>query len=104
MSDNFIITTNNDNATIALVAILDMAVAEELLNTLRESLALAKNIILNAESVDRISTPCIQIILACAGAVEKKGGRFSLAEASSAFERGMRDLGLLEYYKNWSEI
>ncbi|WP_135078275.1 STAS domain-containing protein [Terasakiella sp. SH-1] len=103
MSDSFSIKVNDGTSELSLIPILDMAVAEELLLSLRECTSMSKNIVLNIEPVERISTPCVQVMLAAAREVEASGGRFLLKNSSSGFERGMKDLGLSEYLENWSK-
>lgn len=102
MNDAFSIQSDGDNVVIGLVSILDMSVADDLLSQLRESVAGHKNLSLNAQNVERLSTPCVQIMLAAATEIENKGGRFTVENASKGFERSMRELGLSDHLKNWS--
>jgi len=43
------------------------------------------------------------VILAAAKDVEDKGKVFRICKVSDGFQRGMRDLGLVEQLNNWSE-
>ena len=103
MSDTFSITSENNQATLKLIPILDMAVSEDLLMSFRECTSMAKDVILDSETVERMSTPCIQVMLAASIEVAKNGGVFSVKNISPGFERGMRDLGLSEFLENWSK-
>jgi len=103
MSDTFSIKVIDDVAIIDLIPILDMAIAEELLMSFRECTSMMKNVTLDSDSVERVSTPCIQVMLAAANEVEKNGGKFTVRNISAGFERGMRDLGLKNYLEIWSK-
>ncbi|SCA54850.1 conserved hypothetical protein [Candidatus Terasakiella magnetica] len=103
MSDTFSIKVENGVAGLSLIPILDMSVAEELLMSFRECTTLSKDVTIDSEGVERISTPCVQVMLAASIDVEANGGKFSIKNTSSGFERGMRDLGLSEYLDNWSK-
>jgi chemotaxis protein CheX len=102
MSDAFSIQSDGDNVIIGLVSILDMSVADDFLSQMREGVAGHKNLSLNAQNVERLSTPCVQIMLSAAAEIENKGGRFTVENISKGFERSMRELGLSDHLKNWS--
>ncbi|WP_417797870.1 STAS domain-containing protein [Terasakiella pusilla] len=103
MTEAFEIKVENDKAILALLPILDMSAADSLLDALRSCVSSYSHLVLDASVVERISTPCIQVLLAAAFKVEKNGGRFSMKNVSPTFERGMRDLGLSDYLRKWSE-
>jgi len=101
MSETFSIRVEDDKAILHLLPILDMSCADELLASLRNGINKSNNFMLDAVEVERISTPCVQVLLAAAFKVEKNGGAFSIINISSGLERGMRDLGLSECLENW---
>lgn len=103
MTEAFEVKVENDQATLTLLPILDMSAAESLLTSLRSCVSAQSHFVLDAAAVERISTPCIQVLLAAAFKIEKNGGRFSIKNVTPTFERGMRDLGLSDYLSNWSE-
>lgn len=103
MGDNFQIEAENDKAVIKMTPVLDMSFATDLLKMLKEVVTIHKNLSLDVCDVERVSTPCIQIILAAANKVEQTGGKFSILNVSSGFERGMTELGLTEHLGKWRE-
>lgn len=103
MSETFDIKVENDNAHIKLLSILDMSAADDLLESLKVCVGKYQKLILDAGDVERVSTPCIQVLLAAASKMAEAGGHFSVKNVTPNFERGMRELGLSEHLKNWSE-
>lgn len=103
MAEAFEIKVENEQATVTLLPILDMSAAESLLEALRSCVSGQSHFVLDAAAVERISTPCIQVLMAAAFKIEKNGGRLSIKNITPTFERGMRELGLSDYLKNWSE-
>ncbi len=103
MNTTFDIKVVENNVVLRLIPILDMAIAEEFLLSLRECSSMKKNLILDSKDVERLSTPCIQVMLAVATEIESKGLKFSVHNVSEGFQRGMCDLGLVEYLDNWSK-
>jgi len=103
MTQTFAIKVENDTVFLRLLPILDMAAAAGLLTSLQSCAAEHSNITLDSEEVERVSTPCVQVILAASFKIIKAGGSFSIMNMSPGFERGMRDLGLSEYIDIWSK-
>jgi chemotaxis protein CheX len=102
MKETFNLKIENGTAEVKLVPILDMAVADLLLSCAKECVQKASHVEIDGQDVERLSTPCVQVLLAAAKAMADKGGRFLVKNVSSGFERGMKDLGLEEYLLNWS--
>ncbi|WP_417821000.1 STAS domain-containing protein [Terasakiella sp.] len=103
MNTTFDIKVVENDIILRLIPILDMAIAEEFLSSLRECASMMKNLILDSQDVERLSTPCIQVMLATASEMEQQGLKFSVRNISEGFQRGICDLGLIEYLDNWSE-
>ncbi|GGF50897.1 hypothetical protein GCM10011332_00180 [Terasakiella brassicae] len=103
MNTTFDIKVIENDVVLRLIPILDMAIAEEFLSSLRECASMMKNLILDSQDVERLSTPCIQVMLAAASEMEQQGLTFSVRNISEGFQRGMCDLGLVEYLDNWSK-
>ncbi len=103
MSEAFEIKAENDQVILKLLPILDMAAADDFLESLKSCVSQNKNLTLDGAEVERVSTPCIQVLLAAASKVEKAGGQFSIVNATPMFERGMRELGVLDDLNNWSK-
>jgi chemotaxis protein CheX len=84
----------------ALPAILDITKAQELRGHMVDRLN-GSAVLLDASAVDRVSTPCIQVLLAAAQSAELAGTSFRIANASAALWAALADLGLQAEFKNW---
>lgn len=84
-----------------LPPILDMAVAGSLKVCLLEAVALAKPLVIDAAQVERLSTPCIQVLVAAGTALQEAGIGFSLHRPSEAFADAFNDLGLFSVLMRW---
>jgi anti-anti-sigma regulatory factor len=84
----------------ALPAILDITKASELRGHLVERLNCGA-VRVNASAVDRVSTPCIQVLLAAARSADAAGTPFRIASASEALRAALADLGLQAEFENW---
>ena len=73
-----------------LPAVLDLAAAENFIETMRERLQLGLQLSLDASGVETLTLPCIQIILAA----QKSCDRMSVDQPSNAFIAAFEDLGL----------
>jgi len=75
--------------------------ASPLRDGLQKALKRGKPIVLDAAQVDRLSTPCIQVLLAAGKSAEAAAGRIVLAQASDAFVAAFSDLGLFANLMSW---
>jgi chemotaxis protein CheX len=57
---------------------------------------------LDASGVERVSTPCIQVLYAAALEVEAAGGRFHIVSPSQIVADAFHDLGMAIPFKRWS--
>jgi chemotaxis protein CheX len=60
-------------------------------------------ILLDAGEVERMSTPCAQILLATARAAQSARKSFKIRNASETFRTAIADLGLEAEFSNWIE-
>jgi chemotaxis protein CheX len=60
-------------------------------------------ILLDAAAVERMSTPCAQILLAAGRAAGAAGRPFKITNASEVFRAAIADLGLQSDFSNWME-
>lgn len=83
-----------------LPSVLDLTGAQSLRDTL---VALLGNgsVLLDASAVERMSTPCAQVLLAAARAADLAGSSFQLVSASDVFRAALADLGLQAEFKKW---
>ena len=88
-------TSENGLVTVRLTAILDNMVAEELCDIWRSALnAHPQEIAIAAGNVDRISTPCIQVILSAIRSASEDQIPVQMTETSDAVQAAFMDLGL----------
>ena len=58
-------------------------------------------VVLDASAVERMSTPCAQVLLAAGRAADLAGSRFQIIDASEVFRTALADLGLEAEFNNW---
>ena len=63
----------------------------------------ADSVLLDAGAVERMSTPCAQILLAAARAAGASRKPFKITNASETFRTAIADLGLDSEFSNWME-
>jgi chemotaxis protein CheX len=84
----------------SLPATLDLTVARDLRDRLTAMLA-GKDVVLDLSTVDRMSTPCMQVLLAAGRSAEATNVSFQIVDASDAFRAAVADLGLETQFCNW---
>lgn len=87
---------------LGLPAVLDLLAAESLREVIRESLVLGGRLDIDASQVERMSTPCIQVLMAAGRALKEGGITFSIDRPSDAFINGFYDLGLGSELADWT--
>ncbi len=85
--------TMASSQALMLSAILDLTTIEELYEALRERGALAE-IVLDGTAVERVTTPCLQLLAAAAKGAARGEAAFTLRNPSSALMTAIQDLGL----------
>lgn len=80
--------------------ILDFTQAQPLRDTLTMLLN-AGALMLDASAVERMSTPCAQVLLAAGRTAASSGASFKILNASAAFRTALADLGLQSEFDNW---
>lgn len=76
-----------------LASNLDLTSLDELYEALRERSSLAE-IIVDGSAVERITTPCLQLLAATAKGAAQGDAAFTLRQPSSALITAIQDLGL----------
>jgi anti-anti-sigma regulatory factor len=99
---SFEMTAIDGGRRLKLPAVLDLLAAEGLREALKETVVLGGRLELDASQVERMSTPCIQVMLAGARAMADGGVAFSLDQPSDAFMNGFYDLGLAAELAEWT--
>ena len=80
--------------------VLDLAQAVNLRDTMA-TLLHGDGVVLDASAVERMSTPCTQVLLAAGRAAEQAGLSFVILNASTAFRTALADLGLQPEFSKW---
>ena len=86
--------SSGNKSSIRLEEILDIIGAERLHEDLKKAVVEADIVVLQASHVQRVTTPCFQLMLAAAKALAAKGGELVIEAPSDAFSAAMGDLGL----------
>jgi chemotaxis protein CheX len=86
-------TTRDRDVALQLAPSLDLTEAEALCLALRDRLQDGA-LLLDGSAVERISTPCLQVLAAAAASAERCGAEFRLVRTSSALSVAIADLGL----------
>ena len=78
----------------ALPPVLDLAAAPALLHALRHYVTGTEPVVLDGHAVERVSTPCLQILLATAMDAQSRAVAFRLREPTAALSNAIAELGL----------
>ena len=97
----FAISKTDEGVQLGLVASMDLRAAEPLLHSLHEILGQGGKVVIDAAAVDRLSTPCVQILLSAAQHMEQHGIPFVIRSPSDAFVSAFDDLGLFSFLMKW---
>jgi anti-anti-sigma factor len=81
---------------------LDMQNAEALAELLREAVGLGQQVVIDASSVERMSTSAIQLLLAMDQAMAGSGCELALANPSAAFLAAFSDCGIQPGDMKWT--
>ena len=98
----FKLTTRKGTSRIDLGSVLDIRAAEPLKDVLRKALSKGKPLAVDVASIERMSTPCIQILIAAATSMKEADTAFTLLSPSDAFIDSFNELGLFPVLKQWS--
>jgi chemotaxis protein CheX len=85
-----------------LPQILDFTQAQNLRDTMAALLGDGA-LVLDASAVERMSTPCAQVLLATGRAAGSAGTSFEIRNASDVFRTALADLGLQTEFNNWMD-
>lgn len=90
------------NVVIALPAALDTAAAATLRDTLISAVEEGTgSVVLEAEAVTRIGTPCVQVLLSAGRTLEEGGRRLALRNTAAPLKRAFADMGLANHLQRW---
>ena len=100
MSEVQIVTTG-DGAEIDLPGVLDMRAAGSLKAALQQAVAGGQTLTVKAAAVERLSTPCAQVLIVGQQAMVTAKLGFKLSGPSDPFIDAFNDLGLFPVLKQW---
>ena len=86
---------------IPLAPTLDIAASEALREQFVDIMSKDRAAAVDASAVKRISTPCIQVIIAAGIESERRGQKLTIGKASPAFNEAFENLGLSEFLSQW---
>lgn len=81
---------------------LDLTWAKSLRETLAE-LLVEKSVLIDAGAVERMSTPCAQVLLAAGRTAASTRTPFRILNASAVFRAALADLGLQPEFSKWMD-
>lgn len=93
---------DTDLVRLGLPADLDLPMAQTLVDSLRHAFASARAIRIDAEAVERISTACVQALVAASNQSAENGVTFAIVQPSVVVVEACEDLGLSAWLKQWS--
>lgn len=82
------------SGAVRLPARLDLAVAAPLRQALRDLLDTNTRVSIDAAAVERVATPCVQVLMAAAREARARGVGFAIGQPSPAFAEALADLGI----------
>ncbi|GLQ06964.1 STAS domain-containing protein [Sneathiella chinensis] len=85
-----------------LPPILNLGAAETLREKLLPTLALGADVIVDAATVETLTTPCLQVLLSLDKSLTEDGRTLILTNPTPAVTQAFDDLGLEEVLKKWS--
>jgi anti-anti-sigma regulatory factor len=80
---------------------LDLTAAEELRSRILDVAAAADGLVLDASSVEVLTSPCVQILVSASATLSGDGKQMQLRAPSAAFRSAMEDLGLGPILEQW---
>lgn len=99
--EDLCLVDNGDGSQITLPSVLDLRAAEPLKTVFEEAIAGGRPLTVDAEAVDRLSTPCIQVLIAAEAGMKATKQPFKLAKPSDAFIENFNDLGIYSLLSKW---
>jgi anti-anti-sigma regulatory factor len=94
----------NTDGVIKLSTVLDISHSKEFFDQVTVlTKGKSKIVVLDAGDVERVTTPCVQIILSLGKTLEKDNRLLKIDRATDDMRQVFCDLGLEEQFNKWSE-
>jgi chemotaxis protein CheX len=90
-----------EGLSLTLSSVLDLRAASALKDTLQQGLGQGVALAIDASSVARMSTACVQVITAFVLSAQRAGVRLTLKSSSTAFDAAFTNLGLVDILKTF---
>lgn len=101
ITEPVVVSNGKKDTRISLGPVLDIRCAAQLRDGLVKAVGRGKPVVIDAGQVERMTTPCVQVLLSAGKTVEACGSRISLAQASDGFVAAFSDLGLFGSLMSW---
>ncbi len=88
--------------TYHLPAVLDMKASRQLKTALKSFLDSPRRLVVDGGDVERMSTACIQVLVAFFAAAQRQSMPAMLAQPSRVFSKAIEDLGLSGIMEQWN--
>lgn len=92
---------DQDRQVLTLPGTLDNGVAPDLKAAFSQAVATGGTVVVDASAVERLSTACIQVLIAGSRAVTAAGGAFVLARPAEPLVGTFDDMGLFPVMMSW---
>ncbi|MEO5337029.1 MAG: STAS domain-containing protein [Magnetospirillum sp. WYHS-4] len=97
----FALSDSGTGCRIDLLPVMDLRAAGPFKGILEQAIGRGVEVTIAAADVERLSTPCIQVLLAATAAMEKGGIAFRIVGPTDAFISAFDDLGLFPVIMKW---
>ena len=94
----FKVTDSDQEIQLAMNPVMDLTVAEELRLGFLDCLSRGKTIKIMTGDVERITTPCLQVLFAMKTTTSEQNIAFLFPEMSEAFQKALKDVGLTDQF------
>lgn len=92
----------DDAYRITLPGVLDIPAAADLREKILETVVPGMNVTIQCESVEQVTTPGLQVLMAVASHVDDQKARLTIAAPSDTLIDGFSDLGLFSQLMAWN--
>ncbi|MGI9504716.1 MAG: STAS domain-containing protein [Geminicoccaceae bacterium] len=92
----------NDTYRITLPRVLDIPTAADLREMVLEMVMPEMSVTIQSDTVEQVTTPAVQVLMAVAGHIESQKARLTMAKPSDALIEGFNDLGLFSQLMAWN--
>ncbi len=98
---NITAKANLEPAIIELPEIMDIVGAEEFLGQLKDMNNSGVDIVLDGNNIERLTTPCVQLMLSASVTAESNGVSFIVKNPSDVMFEVFEDIGLSDRLAQW---